>query len=538
MDRLYIQIIWLLLLFIVGGCGQVGVITGGEDDRSAPKPISEKISPPMASKNTKPDRIIIPFDEFITLNNPLQNIRVVPDNVKLSYRIKGKSLVIEKESGEWLDNTTYAIYFKRAIKDITEGNDSIMTYVFATGQYIDSLTFGFRVVDAFSNQPIDNVVLGVYTEPLPDDTSKINSLYAGITDKQGEFQFQYLTEGPFYIYAFDDKNKNNRMNANETRATLPTSVYADTAVSIIHELRLMPPRPAKNEVKNIEFIAPSQFAVKFAKPLSGDVNFDFLHQAPLDMHWSIRRDSLTLRYGQLPKSGKIEFLVNHPDFDDTIRKKYFYREIPEFLLSTNLQKGVLQVGDTLTCFLPDALRLMEEEKIQVFGKKSGDTVSTPIPFSLQFTKSDEFRIVHPRNFDSIMVSIPKEAVQGHTVSPKTDIELRYEVQGLSKVGNLAVSVDSIPEFGRLYVLNQKKEVVREIPMTAGKNTYDFLRIQPGNYSFRILIDTDGDGFWSTGDIFTGLEPERIIWFDSTTQVRANWDVKAKLSLKGTPESEE
>jgi hypothetical protein len=48
--------------------------------------------------------------------------------------------------------------------------------------------------------------------------------------------------------------------------------------------------------------------------------------------------------------------------------------------------------------------------------------------------------------------------------------------------------------------------------------------------FRLIIDEDGDGFWSLGDIFSYRDAERVIWFDDKTQIRANWDVEVKLSL--------
>lgn len=530
MDRYIKQLVIFALILLLWGCGQVGIITGGEDDYTAPRPLSEKMSPPMASKNTKPERIVIPFDEFISLNNPLQNIRVVPDNVKLNYRIKGKSLIIEKESGEWLDNTTYAIYFKRAIKDITEGNDSIMTYVFATGPFIDSLTFAVRVVHAFTNKPLENILIGVYPEPLLNDTSKISPTYAGITDKEGVCQFLYLTEGPYYVYAIDDQNKNNRLNPTERRGAVQAPVYADTTIEIIHEIRLMPPLPVKNEVKTIEFTAPAQFDVKFTKPLDESVALTFVGPTPINLTYTPRRDSLTILYANLPKSGKIEFVVDHPDFQDTIRKKYFYREIPPFDIRSNLDKGVLPVDDTLRLTFSDAIQQFDTSLVQLYGRKKGDTLSHSIDFSMHFSSPNVAYVVHERSYDSVRLHLPKHSFSGYTLKQHVPFTLSYEIQASNKVGSLVVTLDSIPPAGILQLLTAKQDVLRESILVSGQNDYSFERLQPGMYSFRIILDNDGDGFWSTGDIFTGKEAERVIWFDSTSQVRANWDVTAKISL--------
>ena len=95
MDRLFGKILVFLVVLLAYSCGQVGFITGGEDDEYAPKPILEEIKPPMASVNVDPKEISIPFDEFIQLNSPLKNISVVPADVTLEASVKGKSLILK-----------------------------------------------------------------------------------------------------------------------------------------------------------------------------------------------------------------------------------------------------------------------------------------------------------------------------------------------------------------------------------------------------------------------------------------------------------
>lgn len=59
-------------------------------------------------------------------------------------------------------NTTYAIYLNNAVKDISEGNDTIIQYVFSTGETLDSLNYTVQVIDAWSNDPINKCVVGLY----------------------------------------------------------------------------------------------------------------------------------------------------------------------------------------------------------------------------------------------------------------------------------------------------------------------------------------------------------------------------------------
>src|SRR5690554_57911 len=200
--------IFSLILF---SCGQVGSITGGEKDTTAPRVIVDRVVPPMESTNISPQKITIPFDEFIEFNKPAENIRVTPADVKLDYKINKKSVVLTVKSGDWAQNTTYTVYLNRAVKDITEANDSIIAYVFSTGDFLDSLKTAVQVEDAYSGKPITGVTVGLFTHQLINDTSKVEPRYYASTNDQGVAFFQYIKDTTFFIYAFKDDNLNNRL---------------------------------------------------------------------------------------------------------------------------------------------------------------------------------------------------------------------------------------------------------------------------------------------------------------------------------------
>lgn len=531
MDRLFGKIIVVASILLVYSCGQIGFITGGEVDEQAPKPILEEVNPPMASVNVRPQEISIPFDEFIQLNSPLKNISVVPADVTLEASVKGKSLILKPIKGEWAENTTYAIYLNRAVKDVNEGNDSLMTYVFATGPYIDSLETAVRVVDAYTNKPVKDITVGLYDQALVDDTSNIAPRYMVMTDGSGVAQFRYLQKGPFFAYAFRDKNQNTFLNESESRGQLMTTIYADTLSEILPEIRLMTPKPKDFRVESNEFIAPATWCLGFSKPLPNDATIRFGSTEPAGIVWNDRRDSLTVFYSMNSRSGKVELIVDQTDGQDTITKKYFFKNPEKFNYSTNLNNGKLHITDTLSFRINEAITTLPTEKMAIYGKLKGDSIFQSLPVDINYNRPDELRIMHDRKYDSIHVTIPAESVGGANFVNPQEIHLRYQVQSEYKVGTLIVTLDSIPSFGILEITTDKGITVKTITLKAGVNKYVVKYLQPQNYLFNITIDSDENGVWSVGDIFTQQEAEKVIWFDSKTQVRANWDVEVKLSLK-------
>lgn len=529
-------LIIVLLLSILVGCGQVGYITGGDVDNTAPQPVQEEITPPFASKNTKPDKIIIPFDEFISLNNAAQNIRVVPEDVRLEAKIKKKSLVLTKVSGDWKENTTYAIYLKRAVKDITEGNDSLISYVFSTGAVIDSLMAGVRVVDAFTNKPLKDVTVGLYTQPLMDDTAKVLPRYVALTDNQGVASFSYLQLGPFYAYAFTDDNKNNYLDSHEKRGVQDSLIYADTAVQYTPTIRLMPPISSDFKVNSNEAIPPASWTLSFSQPIETESLSPF-SPPPVGQVWNEERDSVTIFYGKVSPSGRFKAVVAYNSTYDTLVKKYYFKQENKYDYKSNLQNGKLAVTDTFSLRLNEAIKEINLRFIKIQGVKEGDSMRTSLTFVHEQPRPDEIQLIHDRSYDSIFVTLLPGAVNGYNFNQEDSLVFDFPLQKVENVGNIAVSFDTIPAYGILELVNAKKEVERAVVLDEQKTT-EFKLIQPGKYTFRFISDKNRDGKWTTGDIFEGTPPEEIIWFEQPTTVRANWDISVDLQISTKKELQE
>ena len=143
----------------LSGCAEVGTISGGPKDEIAPKIIKASIENGMT--NFKSQSFQLTFDEFIQLNKPSENIFLVPQDAKLECDLVKKSLNL-KLSNELKKNTTYTLYLNAAVKDVTEGNDSLIQFTFSTGPRLDSLKFAARTLDAFSNNIKSKITVGLF----------------------------------------------------------------------------------------------------------------------------------------------------------------------------------------------------------------------------------------------------------------------------------------------------------------------------------------------------------------------------------------
>lgn len=526
MDRSGNSII-LLLLLILSGCGQVGTITGGPVDNEAPKPILTEIQPPQASKNISPNKIEIPFDEYIAMNKPAENIKVAPNDVMLDHSIQGKTLVLSKTDGEWEKNTTYSIYLNRAVKDITENNDSIMLYVFSTGPVIDSLKASVVVQNAYDQKPVKDITIGLYENELLSDTANQEPRYFSTSDKSGLAQFEYLKSGDYFVYAFQDENRNNKLDANESRGKMMKHLIPHPTDTVLDTLILMPPPEKELRVLSNEFISQGVWCLGFNKPVSDSYKLSFSGDDLIDSVWNRRKDSITF-FLENPLSGNETLIIKSEFSTDTITKRFFYKEKPGLSASNNLTQDHLPFGDTLTFSWNDGLKKVDTSSIISSATVDSSKVQlTPKYIIVESNKLKVFNL--PRKANSVSISFLPNAITGNNLHLADTLELDFTLGKEKDLGSLNIVLDTIPSHGVIILHSLRKEVKRKA--IKNKNLISFSHLKPGKYSFSILIDSNENGTWDTGDIFKNRPAERMLWFNQTSTVRANWEVETTLNIK-------
>ena len=195
----------------------------GPKDTQPPQVI--KIRPPNYSAHFKGDRFEIDFDEFIELNNINQSLLISPPMDELpDFKAKGKTLLV-KFNEELKENTTYTLFFGDAIVDITEKNPVIEnTYIFSTGDRVDSMSMEGKVINAIDLQPAADVFVMLYkvtdkAVTLNDNGNRdieldsmpmlFKPFYLSKTNENGQYKFNGLADEKYLIFALRDLNSNH-----------------------------------------------------------------------------------------------------------------------------------------------------------------------------------------------------------------------------------------------------------------------------------------------------------------------------------------
>lgn len=190
---------------VLPGCANIIPPSGGPRDTLPPMLLDA--APPDSARGFNNNEIVFTFDEYVDIQNVQQNLIVSP-TPKIFPVVTNKLRTITVRLKDTLEpNTTYSLNFGKAIKDVNEGNVAKdFTYIFSTGNYIDSLTLAGRVILAETGKTDSTMIAMLHVSPRDSAVITDNPRYITRLDSSGRFLFRNLPAGTFYLYAIKDES--------------------------------------------------------------------------------------------------------------------------------------------------------------------------------------------------------------------------------------------------------------------------------------------------------------------------------------------
>jgi len=155
------------VLLVITSCASEQPPEGGPKDEVPPKVV--RTLPKDGGLNFKGKKISVTFDKHITVTDIYNKLLITPQLDKVDkkrpykYVVNGKTLEI-KFNLPLKEDTTYAMHFNDAVKDLHEGThpvDSVLT--FSTGSFIDPITAEGSVIELLTNSSMADVKVCLYS---------------------------------------------------------------------------------------------------------------------------------------------------------------------------------------------------------------------------------------------------------------------------------------------------------------------------------------------------------------------------------------
>ncbi len=511
------------------GCAKVGQINGGPRDTDPPKMVEGK-STPNHQTGVRPREITLTFDEFVKLKSPYANIVISPPlEKKFTIVNKGKKVILRLDEEETLkDSTTYIVQFGDAIIDFNEGNAAKnLTFLFSTGDHIDSLRLEGKVVDAFTGEPVKDVLVMLYDRNKDSLPVQEKPYYFAKTSASGDFHLKYLKRDRFMLFALKDENLNYKYDLPKEKIGFIDSMVFLQDSNPPLSIRVFTPLKGSRIVdtkscyRTLKVVFSTSPISPSATSLEGDTLpamrkkdtfFVLLPSTTTDtskvliLDGDKLMDTVTYLGGRpggckVPKAGFDKAVLS------TEGPKKGWILVPNQWLRPNRANIRFVRDDSL--IVADSLWTLEV-----------DTTGGPWHLYYPWTPQHKYRV----NF------LPGALVQINDSLSKDTIAVRLPVVDPEEMSGLTVKVVHLKKSTPLLItLESDNKTLRQWCFTPVDSIMSkhWSLIPPGQYQLRIVEDINANCQWDPGSWWMHRQPETVV-VKKLDKLRANWDTEVKV----------
>ena len=538
--RNLISIIAILLLI---RCANQTSPTGGPQDKKPP--VLLESTPKNNEKNFKAKTFELSFDEPVKLKNANEEVLITPSLGKKSKIVAKKNKVLITPEKPLEDSTTYTIDFRDAVQDLNEGNPAYnLRLAFSTGPEIDSLQIFGSVNELFKEQIPEKITVALYQQ----DTFNIfnhTPVYFTRTDAKGRFSITNLKAGKYYIYAFEDKSRNLKVDSKSEKFGFQTQqiiLDAKKQDSIKIWLTRVDARPLKiTSIRNTD----RQSKIKFNKAIDSinvtakdyELSYQYANtQEEILIFNPPKKDSVQIKIVAMDSVGNKLDTVSYIKINNTkLPKEKFTIQLNEPMYNIEKQQATIEgtFSKPLDGFTLDSL-FIQLDTTQFVAIDKKDISIDPVKHKIKITKT--FTPLISKDEKSKAPQPIFIAGKGSFISIEGDtsksVISNIKILKEDEMGALSIKVStSIPNY-ILELMNSKGTVIKKLK---NPKNHVFKNLVPEEYKIRVIIDTNNNGKWDIGNFEKKVEPEPVFLYKTidkkySTPVRANWEV-GPLNIK-------
>lgn len=552
------------MLFIHSCANTTQAPSGGAKDTIPPyivmiDPLPGATNVPLTGAKIKFD-----FNEYVTIKDAKNIFLSPPTAKKPKSRIQGKSVIVSFED-TLLANTTYTISFTDALADNNEGNMFPgYTYVFSTGETIDSMGFTGTVRDCNDLSPVKGATVLLYKDHSDSAVFLHRPDAAAKTDDWGFFIIPFIEDTSYRMYALRDESGNNIYDPESDwvgfvdKEVRPVLQVSDTVKEFLkydmtdtigcrarrseYEISLFRENPSKQMIVNKVRVSDRTSYITFMS-----------HDAWIDSLWisGIPADRIITQFNR--EQDSLEIWVNDTRaMPDTLNLYVNYRKTDSLgVLSPFLEKVKLfdenkkketqtRSGRNKDDKEKEACRFSYVAKPENI-EQDGIELEFEVPIVSEKFDSVKFLSLNPRqqlteekfkverdsmNIRKYRIYPQIQYLKGYEYSLKIPENCFRDING-NVNDSLLVKV-SLPDddmlsklylnmknVDRKYIVDLLDEKLSEVLRTYvidSDRTLEFPYLKEGKYAVRISDDGNRNSMVDTGNLLEHRQPEKVLFY--------------------------
>lgn len=536
----------IIILFLLTGCAQMGALTGGDRDTTPPKLLLAV--PDLKTTLFNSEQITLTFDENIQLKDLNNQLAISPKlTTKPNVTALGKKIIIQFKKNELLPNTTYRFYFGNAISDMHEGNPlPNFTYIFSTGEFIDTLSIKGTILNAYKKTPEKDIVIGLYYNQHLGDSFPFKQVpdYVTKSTESGDFKIENLPPKEYRLICFSDKNKDYLYNNPETDMIgfESNSLLLKNDTSI--ELNLFNEIPDRTYIKKQLMSENGKGTLLFNKKTEIKL-VPFINSLKNDFTYNLKKETDTCVFYYRNITDSLWLLASYKSSGNAITDTLMLK-IPVIktknkkLLKADINTKNGSIGyfqkPILTFHYWIDTSIIQISKIK-FMSKQDTTIKNASPLLRWISpNSVQFENIFKEK-TSYTIKLDSGAFMAHNGLYNDSLMFNFNIADKKEYASLLLNITfNIKQPYLIYLINNNGNIVREDSIKfslSSSNTHSvkYNQLFEGAYKLMIVYDNNNNGKWDTGNFLKNQQPEKVFVFEQTIKAIPNWELVEDFILK-------
>jgi len=110
--------------------------------------------------------------------------------------------------------------------------------------------------------------------------------------------------------------------------------------------------------------------------------------------------------------------------------------------------------------------------------------------------------------------------------PNDTVKIDFKTAEQKDYGNVVFKITTEKKYENLLVqlVNNDDVVMAENPLQKD-GTVSFNFIRPSTYKVKLIVDSNNNGKWDTGNYLKNIQPEKVFYDPTAFEIKANWDIE-------------
>ncbi len=161
-----------------------------------------------------------------------------------------------------------------------------------------------------------------------------------------------------------------------------------------------------------------------------------------------------------------------------------------------------------------------------------DRDSVPLPYEGRWDTLSNRYFLHfeKEPQQGYFIDLLPQAITDFFGNTNDSITYRLSTGGYADFGNLRMVLEGTQQYPLIVQLTNEKGVTQREIYATRPGQLEFLTLPPAKYLVRLIFDTNGNGQWDTGSYLEARQPERVLYYPQTIEVRANWELEQTFTV--------